>query len=149
MDFLNADAPLRAYLPPESWEGEAQFRFVFRLDNDEEPLLARLAMVQPDVNARRFMHCVLLRPENAEPERIFVADNLWYRSGRKEINSWMTPRAAKRFNWDLFETSFNDNDYTRGLLRFWFGRQTGSKTLLEFGADGWGKVYPYGENFIP
>ncbi len=141
---LNADAALRVYLPPESWDGEAQHRFVFSTkEGDTEPLLARLVMVQPDVNARRFMHCVVLRPESAEPSRVFVAGSLWYCSGRKEIDSWMTPKVAKRFNWSLFEQSFNDSGYTRDISRFWRGRDDKRNLVLKIDANGWGETFGF------
>lgn len=119
----------------------AQFRFAFGLpDGDEEWLLARLCPVEPDCAGERFHHCMVLRPENAEPSRVFVAENLWYRAGRRALDSWMTPAQAKRWKWDLFEQSFNDNDYTRGLARFWAPAKREGAQLLRFGADGWGAV---------
>ncbi|RYX84311.1 hypothetical protein EON83_10375 [bacterium] len=138
---LNADAALRAYLPPESWNGDAQHRFVFRTeDGEEEALLARLAVVRPDEGHRGFEHCVVLRPDRAETARIFIAENLWYRSGRKKIDRTMTPRAARRFNWSLFEERFNHSPYVRLLSRFWSVKQEGRKVVLRVGASGWGDV---------
>ncbi len=141
LPFLNLDTATSLYLPLEPIEARAHYRFAFRLANgDEEWLLARLCVVEPDNQQNCFNHVVVLRPENAEEDRIFVAENLWYKVGRREIENWMTLAAAKKFKWDLFEQSFNDNNYQRLLFRCWFKKEFGKITLLELGANGWGKI---------
>lgn len=133
---LNADAALRVYLPPESWNGDAQHRFIFRTeDGEEEPLLARLAVVQPDVNNRRFEHCVLLRPETAETARIFVCQGDWPRG-----SPWMTPHAARLFRWWLFEHNLRGNGHRCNISRFWLKREEKRDILLRVDGGGWGET---------
>ena len=128
-------------LPLAPRKARAQFRLCFATpDGDRLWILARLCAVTPDRAGQRFQHCVVLRPEDAESSRVFVAENLWYRAGRRELNAWMTPAQAQRWKWDLFEQSFNDNHYVRRMARFWRARELG-QTILKIGADGWGAVY--------
>lgn len=114
---LNADAALRAYLPPKSWYGDAQHRFLFRTDGgEEEVLLARLAVVQPNAGNRRSKHCVVLRPEHAETARIFVVENFRYRYGGKETNPLMKPSETSRFQWTVFEEGCTYSQISRLAL---------------------------------
>ncbi|BCM93461.1 hypothetical protein IAD21_05352 [Abditibacteriota bacterium] len=136
---LNADAALRAYLSPESWNGYAQHRFVFRTeDGEEEPLLARLALVRPFRRGKPFKHCVILRPERAETTRIFVSQGYW-RYG--EI--WMTSREASRFKWGLFERNLMDDESYHHLSRFCLKQQGDRDVLLRLDSHGGGKIYGY------
>ncbi len=141
---LNADAALRAYLPPESWNGEAQHRFIFRTeDGDEEALLARLVAVQSDEYGKEFDHCVVLRPECAEVSRIFIAANFRYYIAGKRIESWMTPRKARLFNWSLFEQGFNEDKYNHNISRFVLVKEQERDVVLNIVASGWGHVLVY------
>ena len=141
LPFLNLDAATALALPLAPVQARAEFRFCFQLpDGDATWLLARLCIVQPDESGKRLQHCVVLRPENAESNRVFVAGNLWYRAGRRQLDEWMTPAQAKRWKWDLFEQSFNDNDYTRQLARFCKVKENQQTILLKFEADGWGAI---------
>ena len=141
LPFLNLDAATALALPLAPVQARAEFRFCFQLpDGDATWLLARLCAIGPDEAGKRFQYCVVLRPENAETNRIFVAENLWYRAGRRQLSDWMTPAQATRWKWDLFEQSFNDNDYVRQLARFCFFKEGDHKVLLKFGADGWGAI---------
>ena len=141
LPFLDLDSATALALPLADTKARAQHRFCFRLPNGEEEwLLARLCAIQPDHAGKRLQHCVVLRPENAEATRVFVAENLWYRAGRRELHDWMTPAQAERWKWELFEQSFNDNDYVRRLARLWSMEKSGQTTLLKFGADGGGEI---------
>lgn len=140
LPFLNLDAATALALPLALVKARAQFRLCFRLPNgDEEWLLARLCAITPSSRGERFHYCVVLRPEKAESNLIFVAENLRYRAGHRELNNWMTPAQAELWNWDLFEQSFNDK--ARRLARFYKVKEYAQNTLLKFGADGRGAIF--------
>ncbi len=141
LPYLNLDAATALALPLAEVEARAQVRFCFRLPNgDEEWLLARLCVVDPERRGER-CYCVILLPENAEVERIIVAKNLRYRDGNRSINAWMTPAQVAIWDWDLFAQSFNDERYDRRLERFWKTDEAGQTTLLKFKSNGWGTIY--------
>ena len=132
LPFLNLDAATSLYLPLEPIEARAHYRFAFRLPNgDEEWLLARLCVVFTSGRNRRY--AVVLQPENAEEKRLFVIYDFSYRSGSKEIESWMTPATARRFHWKLFEQAFNEKKGIYVISRFCSIKEAEITTLLEIG----------------
>ncbi len=138
---LNLDAATALALPLADVEARAQFRFCFRLPSgDEEWLLARLCVIEPDAGTRHLYYCVVLRPENAQDNRILITYDLEFRSGRRKLDYRMTPAQGEIFKWDLFEQGFNDKEYAIMLARFWTTEENGNTTLLKFWAGDLGVI---------
>ena len=143
LPFLDLDAATQLYLPHAPARARAQHRLVYRApDGEEVPLLARLcAFIHPEVEAEdRAFHCVVLRPENAQADRISVVGNFDHRLGTREICNWMTPQQARRFDWALFAIAFNDAVLEPDLGRMWSVAYRDHRLLLQVDFGGNGRI---------
>ena len=120
LPFLDLDAATQLYLPHEPTRARAQHRFAFRAQNGEEmQLLARLCEVGAPSDDGYRSYCVVLRPEEAEAERVFHTDSLYHGGGNGRNSARMTRAQAGDFSWKEFELSWADVRHYRGSSRCW------------------------------
>ncbi len=139
LPYVNLDVATARALPLAPVEARAQFRFCFRLpDGDEEWLLARLCAIQnyPSGQSR---YGIVLRPENAESDRVFFCESAMYRSS---LTATMRPDEAEDYDWDEFARQWNaaGANISHSLTRYEIVEAEGIRTNVQFWANGTAEV---------
>lgn len=135
LPFLDLDAATQLYLPHATAHAHADYRFVYRAPNgNSEPLLARLCPFWRDKTGDHAAYFPVLRPESAEPERVFTVCNLRYCIDQGALYPgaappMLTPQQAAHWDWAMFEAEFVVRCSTRELARFWRVEHQGQTQL--------------------